>query len=264
MGHQRLGWNPKSQKWDKVVETIVGCPRGVDPAALSQALAVQSLDAAAPALGLVKDDVTFNQTFYLLTQVALASRQTDWLAGLSVIGVPLSESSSVFDLASQLTVAIDDYVSETGHRSDIGEMAIHAATDAILSVASERDASLFGDSGDELRATVHSMSTVKGFSDLGQRFFGRFMARFLNFYLSRATAGYVGTGGLRNVTDVSRLNDSLQRHCEESARIVRTFCGEWYSKTEFQKGITPANTSGFIAVAVEKLRSEMSLQRSEL
>jgi hypothetical protein len=53
-------------------------------------------------------------------------------------------------------------------------------------------------------------------------------------------------------------------HCDQSARIVRDFCGEWYSKTEYQKGIDLGNASKFLAIAVKKLGKELAHQRAEL
>ena len=89
------------------------------------------------------------------------------------------------------------------------------------------------------------------------------MARFLNFYLSRATAAGLGSPRLRDLGDVAEFNEALRTHCDQSARIVRDFCGEWYSKTAYQEGIDLGNTSRFLAVAVKKLRSELEQQRSE-
>jgi hypothetical protein len=56
----------------------------------------------------------------------------------------------------------------------------------------------------------------------------------------------------------------LRAHCNQSARIVRDYCGEWYSKTEYQKGINLKNTSGFLHVAFEKLRNELKQQKAEM
>jgi hypothetical protein len=63
--------------------------------------------------------------------------------------------------------------------------------------------------------------------------------------------------------DVAEFNHALERHCDQSARIVRDFCGEWYSKTEHQTGISPSNASRFLAVAVKKLSNELEQQGSE-
>ena len=69
--------------------------------------------------------------------------------------------------------------------------------------------------------------------------------------------------GLRigDTDELSGLNEALKTHCLQSARIVHDFCGEWYSKTEFQRGIDLENTSGFMAVALRKLEAELRRQR---
>jgi hypothetical protein len=63
---------------------------------------------------------------------------------------------------------------------------------------------------------------------------------------------------------IAQFNAALRSHCDQSARIVRDFCGDWYSKTEYQKGIDLENTSGFLAVALKKLRSELEQQKATL
>ena len=59
----------------------------------------------------------------------------------------------------------------------------------------------------------------------------------------------------------SEASDELDRI---AARIVRDFCGEWFSKTVYQEGIDLKNTSRFLAVAFKKLRSELDRQGHEL
>ena len=74
----------------------------------------------------------------------------------------------------------------------------------------------------------------------------------------------MGTTVFQQLGDLTRFNQNLQTHCEQSAQVVRDFCGEWYSKTEFQKGINLENTSRFMAVALKKLQSELKRQKQEL
>jgi hypothetical protein len=89
------------------------------------------------------------------------------------------------------------------------------------------------------------------------------VSRFLGFYLSRVTARQVGAQRLPNVEAVSQFNRALSAHCEESARIVRDFCGGWYSKTDYVEGIDVRNTSRFMAVALSKLQRELARQRAQ-
>jgi hypothetical protein len=101
-------------------------------------------------------------------------------------------------------------------------------------------------------------SRPKG-GQLGQRFFGRFVARFLNFSLSRATAALLGSPRLRIWETLPRLT----KLCGSTASRVRRssgVCFEWYSKTEYEQRINLGNSSRFLAVAVKKLRGELEQQ----
>jgi hypothetical protein len=260
MGHQRLGEIPKSKKWAAVVEAVAGEAPGTRGAAtLTESvarIADLTLDAADAGLKRAIDDAGLRYTFYLLTQIVLAAREDDWQERLGGVGIRLSDNSSLFDLTAEVQQAIDRYVASRGRPTDVSEMAQQAAGEAIADLAGPDAKTLFGSGSAELQDAVHKLSTRAGFARLGQRFFGCFMTRFLNFYLSRVTAWQVD--GAENL---SRFNETLATHCNQSARIVRDFCGEWYSKTEFQEGIDLENSSRFMAVALKKLQAELVQQR---
>lgn len=224
-------------------------------------VADRTLQAARGGLERAKDDPGLLYSVYLLTQVALASRAKDWQRELTRVGIRLAPDATVLDLTTEFQGAIDDWVVRRRHRSDLTEIASRAATEALRSLAAPRAQTLFGNSGEELRLAVRALSTKAGFADLGQAFFGRFISGFLNFYLSRVTAGHLGEGRLQQLGDITAFNRALDTHCRESAGIVRDFAGQWYSKAEFQQGISLENTGGFVAVALTKLQEELRLQR---
>jgi len=268
MGHTRLGTVPKTRKWTELVEQIAGLNLGADVASAAtdvDTIAARTLRAAQKSLEKAAEDPGVLYSFFLLTQVALASRTSDWRATLGTHGIRISDDSTVFDFTAEVQDAIDRYIAQSRSGStDLSEIAQQSAGEAIASLAGSRTANLFGGSSADVQNAIRSLSTKKGFGELGQRFFGRFMARFLNFYLSRVTAANLGSARLAHLGDVNRFNDALKNHCEQSARIVRDFCGEWYSKTEYQQGIDLENASRFLAVALRKLRSELEQQRAAL
>lgn len=227
-------------------------------------IAAQTLKAARSTLARASYDPGVRYTFYLLTQIVLASRSADWRGELDHHGISLSDQTSVFDLTAEVQGAIDRYISSTeSGATDLSEMAQQAAGEALTSVLAAQTPSIFGDSeSDRLKNALRSFSTKKGFGQLGQRFFARFVARFLNFHLSRATAAGLGAPRLQDLGYIGEFNEALTTHCEESARIVRDFCGDWYSKTEYEQGIDPANSARFLAIAVRKLKSELQHQGS--
>jgi hypothetical protein len=267
MGHTRLGAIPKSRKWNEVVAQVagVGLADGVVPSAADMTgIAAKTLDAAQKGLEKAVADAGVRYTFFLLTQLALAARSPDWETALGRHGIRLAKDSTLFDFTAEVQYAIDRHLRQhPSGATDLSEMAQQAAGEAITSLAGGRTENLFGGSSADVQDAMRSLSTKKGFGELGQRFFGRFVARFLNFYLSRVTAAELGKPRLRDLGDVAHFNEALRSHCDQSARIVRDFCGAWYSKTEYEQGINPENASGFLAVAMKKLRSELEQQRAE-
>jgi len=264
MGHTRLGNIPKTRKWNEVVSLVAGTGvTGASPQTDVAAITSRTLDATQKALDRSVDDPGVRYTFYLLTQIALASRKDNWESSLAAHGLRVANTYTVFDFTAEVQEAIDRYVRQSARgATDLSEMAQQAAGEAILSLSSTSSHSLFGESSDDVRDIMRPLSTKKGFGELGQRFFGRFVGRFLSFYLSRIAAAQIGTMRIQDIGDFSRFENSLKLHCDQTARIVRDFCGAWYSKTEFERGIDLENASGFLAVAIQKLRAELEQQKA--
>ena len=267
MGHYRLGIIPKSRKWTAVVAQVAGSVgEGATTATLDedvQQIAASTLDAAQQGLEKAVNDAGLRHTFFLLTQVVLAAREKDWQERLGHHGIKLTEQSTTFDLICQVQHAVDAHLAGKRFSTDISEMAQRAAGESLAALAEPRTASLFGEGDGGLQATLRELSTKAGFARLGQKFFGRFLTRYLNFFLSRVTAGHAGSPRLQQIGDLTRFNDALALHCEQSALVVRTFCGDWYSKTQFQEGITSQNSARFMAVALAKLKAELAQQGAE-
>lgn len=263
MGHTRLGSIPKSRKWKDVVSAVGASPDGVAPDLPDvREVASRTLEAAERGLSAALDDDGFHYCVFLLTQAALASRQEDWLERIRDLGIEITDSPSPFDFAVGFQQAIDSYVTRHQVPSDISETAQRAAGEVLVQVLTPVSSALFGDDAEILqRAIRQQISTKTGFARLAQAFFGRFIARFLNFYLSRVSATELGRGSLHQVGDISKFNDLLERHCHETAQIVADFAGEWYSKTEYLTGIDLDNTKRFAAVCVQKLQAELTRER---
>ncbi|MBU0717647.1 MAG: hypothetical protein KJ749_05305, partial [Planctomycetes bacterium] len=213
MGHSRLGDLPTSKKWSAVVSTIAAPGGGAEThSALAdgvETIAHQALEAAEGGIIAAFDDPGLRYTFYLLTQLVLAGRETDWERRLAATGIHLAKDDSLFDLTAQLQRAIEEHLQTRGGPTDTSEMAQQAAGEAISALTAPNVQTLFGSGRNELLDALRRLSTKTGFARLGQLFFARFMSRFLNFYLSRMTAACVGSDRLHNIGEVARFDEAL-------------------------------------------------------
>ena len=251
MGHIRLGELPRTRKWDQVVELIKSDGDAAQVAAASLAAAESGFRQAA-------DDDGVARATWLLTQLPLAARDPNYVERLAALGVDVAGAPGLVELVGAFTDAVDKHMRRSGARTDLGEMAQMAAAETLTSVLGQRTQSLFGTSPDDVRRELAALATTKQFGTLARDFFAGLTRRYLTFFLSRELSNHVG-GDRRfaNVSEHVEFNEALSVHCRQASRIVEEFAGSWFSKTNWEQGITPQNSKAFAAVALKKLSAEL-------
>jgi hypothetical protein len=256
MGHIRLPMLPKSQKWEHVVGLVAA---GADV----ERIAAASADAAEHGLERASQDQGLAHAFWLLTQIPQAARQSDFADQLSQLGLTVSSRPTLLEIVAAFTSAVDRHVRENGKRSDLGEMAQHAAAETLTTLAGRELPSLFGPTAGDVQQAFAKLGSSDRFSVLARDFFSRLTSRSLGYFLSRELSKHVGPNKrFGAVSEHSDFNAALDLHCREASRIIKEFSGGWYGKTLFQEGdISPDKASQFAHVAFKKLRAELRKRR---
>ena len=245
MGHIRLGNLPRTRKWQEVVgllEAGAGAPE----------IAAATLDAAKLGLEDAASDPALVHSFWLLTQLPLCARAGDFVAALNQAGITVTSTPTLLELVGGFADAVDDHVRKTGGRTDLGEIAQMGAAESLTSVLRERTTSLFGTTPDMVRGELAALATKKQFSTLARDFFGRLTERYLAHFLSQQTSSQ-----FKSVPANREFREALTLHCQQASKIVEEFAGSWFSKTNYEGGITPRKAANFVHVALTKLRKEL-------
>jgi len=245
MGHIRLGNLPRTRKWQQVVGLL-------DSGAGTPQVAAATLDAAKQGLEKAARDPALVHSFWLLTQLPLCARAEDFVSELERVGLAVSSAPSLLELVGGFTDAVDNHVRSTGGRTDLGEMAQMGAAESLTSVLRERTQSLFGTTPQMVQAQLAALATKKQFSVLARDFFANLTERYLGYFLSRQTSSQ-----FKSVQENREFREALSLHCRQASRIVEEFAGSWYSKTNYEGGITPKKAANFVHVALTKLRKEL-------
>lgn len=257
MGHIRLGNLPKTRNWQQVVELVAGGGSVSD-------IAGQTATAAERGLAGAGDDRALVESFWLLTQLPLAARSDDYVNELRECGLRVQDAPSLMELIGAFSGAVDEKVDRAGARTDLGEMAQLAATETISSMVGERVPTLFGTTTEDVRSCLREFARPRNFSLLAKSFFGRLTNRYLSYFLSRTLSDHVGPGSrFENIEAHSQFNDALDVHCRQAARIVEEFAGGWFSKTNFEGGISREAAGRFAHVAAKKISSELRKRSGE-
>ena len=256
MGHIRLHALPKTLKWQEVVGLLDG-EGDID------AIAAATSEAAETALKYASDDPALVNAIWLLCQIPLAARSEDFAGSLRELGLKVGDNPSLMEVVSAYSEAVDELVRrDAGTRTDLGEMAQLSGVEVLTLTVGERLPGLFGPSAEDVKTELGKLATTKQFSTLARDFFTRLTERYLSYFLSREIPNHVGGDRrLKTVDDHTEFNRALELHCRQASRIVEEFAGGWFSKTNFEGGITPEKARGFAWVAFKKIRAELRKRR---
>ena len=245
MGHTRLGRLPRTRKWQEVVG-LVGA--GADTADVAAA----TLDASQRGLEDAARDPALVHSFWLLTQLPLCARKADFIDELARVGVSVAGDPTLMELVGGFSDAVDEHIYQRGGRTDLGEMAQMGAAETLTSVLGQRTESLFGVTAEDVRRELARLGTPTNFSVLARGFFARLTERYLTYFLSRELSNT-----LESVDANRQFREALSLHCRQASKIVEQFAEEWFSKKNYQGGITPRKAAGFISHAVTKINAEL-------
>ena len=251
MGHIRNQYAPQTIAWLRVVESLA---EGGNIALVAEATAV----AASKGLGLAKTDAGVTYTVWLLARIVKASRDDNFLQSLTTLGISLPDSPGATDLVAAYSECVDRHLSRQHNRTDLGEMAQLAGTEALASLVGAKSGTLFGESEASLKDAVRAFSTSDGFAKLAHSFFARVTERYLGYHLSRELSQHVGQN--QRFADPDAHSEFLQRmrgHSREVASIVREFAGGWFSKSSYETGLSEESVQGFVSYALTKIRGEI-------
>jgi hypothetical protein len=257
MGHIRLKRLPATHKWQEVVGFLLaGAP--------VEKLASASSRAAEAALYGARRDPVLAYSLWLLSQLPLAARAPDFPEAAGRLGLDIGRDPSLLKVIGAFSDAIDDMTAGTLGRTDLGEMARKAAAESLATIAGADLPSLFSPTSEDVRLALAKLTAPDRFARLAREFFARLTRHHLDYYLSRTIADQVGPGRrLPTIADHSAFNAALDQHCREASRIVETFAGGWFSKTNYQGGITPNKARNFAFVALGKIAAELRQRQAD-
>ena len=254
MGHTRLRRLPKHLRWRQVVALLEESPGNAE--AVSRATAI----AADEWLLRLKGDPSLTYCFWLLTRVTWAARTDSFAEQLRSFGLDVGDGTPTLAFVAALSDLARSELSQHPESGPVSELASLAMRRALSETVGQQGRTLFGSTLSDLQLALRTYSTRERFGELAQRFFGDFLARTLRSYLDREIPNLVGVSpGLRSVEDSAEVVAAIDLHARQSAAILRDFSGGWFSKRNWESRgqISQEETTGFVAYALQKLRSEL-------
>ena len=259
MGHQRLGKLPAHRLLPEIVRFLVtgGAP--------TEDLVDQVTEVGQDALKLALKDPVFIEALWLLIRVPQAAASENFATALGDLGMTISTPTDPSDILVSYDRAIEK-VQRSLHAgaTDLGEIARRAGLAALAEAVRGALPTLWAPTATDVRASVAALKGTEPFAALAHRFYANFVERVIHYYVDRNLHNMIGAGRVaRSIHDLRAFNDSIRRHCDESALIMRAFAKDWLGKNYYKDGkqISKDDVRRFSAHAAEKIRIELDIRK---
>lgn len=254
MGHERVGFLPKTKKWADLVRKMESVDSGNTPIS---AIAIQTLQNVRQQYETLFQDAAVKAIFSFLVTFSCAYRSKDPNGELKKSGINIPDQPNLLSFVK----ALREQVPPKNVTTEYGQLSLSAATDAIglwYKQNATTQIPLFKPT-EEYFETWRNLGTGSGFCELSRLFFSRLTERYLNYFLDRAAST-----AFSNVDQCNKFRHNLRTyvddvsvHAFETAKITQSFAAGWFNAHARERIPNMKEIEGFLSIAFGKLREEL-------
>jgi hypothetical protein len=254
MGHERIGYLPRTKRWISVVENIGSFSTSNDN--ISQ-IAQSTTKNVRTRYNRIGNDGGVIAAFKFILLLSHSSKLKNPHEFLIKNKIDLPPNFNIFEL----TQSIQNYISKNESSKEYSTFATQSMIDAISewSRKNQLQQSLVFNENDNPFEIWQKASTGAGFCELSRTFFASFTERYLKYFLEREASSKID-----NLFDRVSFNthledhiDLISKHAFETSKIAQSFSAGWYNKNT-KKGLPTDNAiRGFLSFTFQKLNSEL-------
>ncbi len=254
MGHERVGYLPKSQKWKSIVEKIKDFSTSNDNVV---DIATETTKNVRSRFNNIEQDGGVVNAFKFLVLLVHASKLSDPNSFLKSNGIVLSKDFSVF----QLVKSAQDYIAPHQDSKEYSTFAYQSMMDTIgeWSLKNQVQQTLIFDGNKNPFDIWTKAANGAGFCELSRTFFGKVTERYLKYFLERELSSKVKTLYDREqfVKKLETHVNEVSKHAFETAKIAQSYAAGWYNNNAKSDAPTESAIKGFLSFAFKKISSEL-------
>jgi hypothetical protein len=254
MGHERIGYLPKTQKWTNIVDKIKVF--NTDNDNISD-IASNTTKNVRIRFKNIEQDGGVIAAFKYLVLLTYASKLSNPEKFLKTEGINLPHAFNIFDL----TKSVQDFVAKSEKSKEYSTFAVQSMNDTISEWSRNQSVQqiLSFDKTQNNFDIWQKAATGDGFCELSRTFFAKFTGRYLKYFLEREASSKIQSLSNRQLF-IKKLEGhvaEISKHAFETAKIAQSFAAGWYNKNAIDKVPSDSSMKGFLSFAFEKLNSEL-------
>lgn len=260
MGHERIGFLPKTKRWSEIVDQLSSFSPENDTV---EKIAQKAIKNVRTRFKNIERDRGVIAAFKFLLLLAQASVEKNPARFIIESDIKLPDEVTPFQIAK----AINKWVLDRKDSNEYAELAKSAAIDAVSEwyrVNRGHQKSLFETDEDPYNVWEKA-SSGSGFSELSRLYFSKFTEKYLKYFLEREASD-----SIQNLSSRIYFNKRLEEHIEviskhafDISKITQSFAAGWYNKNAIKRTPSDRQITGFLSLAFGKIRSELLREEKE-
>jgi hypothetical protein len=254
MGHERIGYLPKSKKWRDIVSEVANFTANGDTIAQ---IANQTTKNVIDRYENIGTDKGVISAFKFLILLAQASKQKDSTGYLAKQGITLPSNFNLLGLCK----SIREFINSNSESREYSSFASHALIETVKQWSSQNkiQQQILFDNNINSFNEWQSAANGSGFCELSRLFFSNFTDTYLKYFLEREASAKINNLFDRD-TFSKKLDEhvnQISKHAFETSKITQSFSAGWFNKNVKDEIPSNEKIKSFVAFCFHKLNSEI-------
>ena len=254
MGHERIGYLPKSKKWREIVNEVAGFTANGETIAQITHQTTKNVIGCYENIGADKGVLSAFKFIILLAQAAKQEKSSEFL---EIHGIKLSSNFNLLGLSK----AIREFINSNSESKEYASFANHALIETVTRWSKQnriQQQIMFdtnANSFDEWRPAAEG----SGFCELSRLFFSSFTDNYLRYFLEREASAKINNLFDRDAfgKKLDEHINEISKHAFETSKITQSFSAGWFNKNVKDEIPSNEKIQGFVSFCFRKLNSEI-------
>lgn len=251
MGHERIGFLPRSKQWNAIMNQLSLFGGG---GTTVEQISNETLNAVKKTYETMPFDDSVVKALYFLTTLAFSAKQEDQINFLNENGYNVDERISLFSLMS----SAQTYITTDAGSLEINKIAKDAVMQAIIEYQQNHENGQLSFLSEHSSNVWSNAGTGAAFCEMARTFFASFTERQLKYYIERTAASSIDNYEALQAFNqqLSAQSKSIADHTFEISKLTQSFAAGWYNNNVINSLPDEKQVEGFLRISFGKLREE--------
>ncbi len=252
MGHERIGFLPRTKQWNRLTEQIAAYDGDVRSA---KVIADQALRAIRDKYNSLTNDESFIKAIRFFVTLSVSASKENQISFLQSVGYSIPSELTIYSILSNANLQITTESGSLETNKLVRDSAMQAIIEYCQNKCEDDQLSFFNDTDDSVWRMIGNGAA---FCEMTRSFFAAFTNRQLRYYIERTAASTIDDYSRLNsfISNLEKTSNEIADHSFEISKLVQSYAAGWYNTHARTKIPTDQEIVNFLRLSFGKLREE--------